>query len=123
MDNPNIMEEVAKQWLGIEMSHDVSKAASDLFWEAAKSMVKMLGVNPENPKIPTFTHIRRKLMEQYSPEISLDVAYKHQETQEIILLSDVRKISTDFRKPAYEPLYEIASVNVSWFNTILTIKK
>ena len=52
-------------------------------------------------------------MRKYTPEVVIDLAYKNTHTGEIILQTDVRKLPVkDFKKPQYEPLYEIASVKV-----------
>ena len=49
---------LAKKWLLIEMSHCVSKRASDKFWKAATTFF-----NP-GTKIPSFTHLRRQLLKK-----------------------------------------------------------
>ena len=109
-----ILEELSKEWLLIEMGHNVSKRASDLFWDVAKRLFHELVENmtSTNCKIPSFTHLRRRLCTKYCPEIAIKVAYKHRETEEITV-KDVSQIPvSEFRKPLYEPLFEIASVKV-----------
>lgn len=111
----DLLEDVSKQWLRVEMTHDVSKKASELFWEVAKTMFHTLVESNQRGvcKIPTFTHIRRKLVKKYSPEVEIDVAYKHKVTGDVILQSDIKSLPvTKYKKPSFEPLYEIASVNV-----------
>ena len=113
---PDILEDLAKEWLIVEMTHDVSKTASDQYWELAKSMFNKLP--PKNSgKIPTYTHIRRKLVGKNCPEIKLEVTYKQKETGETVTAEVTSLPVTQYRKPAFEPLYEIASVNVSNINS------
>ena len=64
-------------------------------------------------KIPSFTHLRRRLGKKFCPEVSIDLAYKNVKTGELEIQDNLRKIPvTDFPKPDFEPLYEIASVKV-----------
>ena len=109
LDNP--LEILAREWLIIEMSHNVSKRASDKFWKAAQRYISNQ-FTKEQSRNESFTHIRRQLRKKYCPEVSLDLAYKHIKTGEICMKTDVQKITSKFRKPEYEPLYEIASVQV-----------
>ena len=121
-DDPNSMEfeqcmeeplvNLAKEWLLIEMSHVVSKAASDQFWKAAQNYITE-NFSKTRCKNESFTHLRRQLVKKYCPKVSLDLAYKDTKTGEICIQEDVTKISKcQFPKPAFEPLYEIASVKV-----------
>ena len=111
IDEP--LEELAKQWLLIEMSHSVSKTASDEFWKAAQTFITKI-YSKKKCKNQSFTHLRRQLMRRYCPDVCIDLAYKNTKTGEISIERDVRKIShAKFRKPDFEPLHEIASIKVS----------
>ena len=106
------LEQFAKEWMIIEMSHNVSKSASDEFWKAAHKYITA-NYSKTKCKNQSFTHLRRNLMQKYCPEISLDLSYKHKQTGEIYIEKDVREISHEkFRKPEFEPLHEIASIKV-----------
>ena len=112
------LQTVAKEWLLLEMSHNVSKTASDMFWEVAKKLFHGLVEEKmkckKNKKIPTFTHIRRVLVSRNCPEIHLDLAYKTKATGEIVRLNDLQKIPVnEYKRSLYEPLYEIASIQVN----------
>ena len=81
-DNPfdDILEALSKEWLLTEISHSVSKKASDLFWNIAKRQFhKLVQHQPKDRKIPSFTHIRRRITAKYCPEVMIDVAYKNSE--------------------------------------------
>ena len=111
------LEDLAKEWLLIEVNHSVSKRGSDLFWNLAKKMfhsvVEQQSKTTKKVKIPAFTHLRRQLLARYCPKVRLDLAYKNTKTDEIITQHDVSKISVaQHRKPTFEPLYEIATVQV-----------
>ena len=111
-----ILESLSKEWLLIEMSHSVSKRASDKFWSVAKRLFHELVQNQTSKKCktPSFTHLRRRLVAKYCPEVGIEVGYKNSETGEVIV-KGVQKIPvTEYRKPYFEPLYEIASVKVSY---------
>ena len=60
-DYTDEIEKFAEEWLSIEMAHDVSKCASDKFWNAAKLLLKL----PSHTKFPSFTHVRRRLTCKY----------------------------------------------------------
>ena len=111
-----ILEQLGKEWILIEMTHSVSKKASEMFWKLGRSyfpdLIRLKEAS-KTSKIPSFTHLRRRLVKSYCPDVSIDVAYRNSETGEVCIKDDLRKLPvTKYRKPAYEPLYEIASVKV-----------
>ena len=82
-DSPfhSILQALAKEWLVIEMGHHVSKRASDLFWKIAKKLFHLLMSHKTTPncKVPSFTHLRRRLIGKYCPDVTINVAYKNTE--------------------------------------------
>ena len=117
-DFSKMLKSVAKDWLLLEISHNVSKTASDAFWEVAKKLLHGLVEeqlkSKKKKKIPTFTHIRRLLVVQHCPDIKLNLGYKRKDNGEMVILDDLRKIPvTQYNRGGYEPMYEIASLQVS----------
>ena len=87
-----------------------------MLWEVSKKLFHGLVEysSERNKKIPTFTHLRRVLVKKFCPDISIDLAYRHKETGEVVLEKDVRTIPVgDYRRSYFEPLHEIASLKVN----------
>ena len=124
IDADTPLERLAKEWLIIEMSHNVSKRASDKFWKAAQKFIAT-NYTKRSMRNESYTHIRRQLMRKYCPKVSIDLAYKDSKTGELHLEKDVEKItSAQYRKPEFEPLYQIAHVEVSLkLNTVCKNKR
>ena len=112
----DMLEDLSKSWLLIELQHNVSSAASDAFWKLAMNSFSHLMTTKEACKVtrktPQFTHLRRKLRDMYVPPIQLEIGYKNKETEEEIHITTDKIPISKFPKSKFQPLYEIATVQV-----------
>ena len=101
------------------MTHSVSLAATDAYWRLALEWMDKLfeakrreGIKK---KIPQFLNQRNNMFHKTCPRISMDFAYRHIETNEVVLVKDVDKAPTKTyaSDPNYVKLYESASVKVT----------
>ena len=76
-----MLQNLAEKWMLVKLTHKVSKAASDLFWEHAMSLrppiMDVKNTHGITRKIPKFIHERRKLKRQQLPSIQHQIAYKN----------------------------------------------
>ena len=120
----DMMQKLSENWLLIELTHRVSKTATNSFWQLAKShfheMFKMKEEENVKRKVPLFSQMRRVLHQKHVPEISLEIGYQHRETGEITIVQDTRHTPTSTYPPhLYQKLYEQATVKVSLFSVHL----
>ena len=125
-DNPEVpyvdysecLNELSRQWINCEIHHAVSKTASNELWRVAKNHFKKLyelkSSQNVQSKVPQLAHIRRKMVEEKVPPISMEVAYQDKETDEVIVLEDLTKSPVSQYPPhKYLNLYERATVKVN----------
>ena len=100
----------------MEQRHHVSKSASDDFWRLASSAFPKLHRAKVNEmitnKIPQFTSQRLKTKKKEVPDITLEVAYQNNDTEEITVVQSEKTPKNRFNPQTYTKLYEIASVQV-----------
>ena len=82
------MHELAKAWLSVELSHNISKTASDQLWKLALASFKpLLDAKIEDKitkKTPQFPQLRKYLYKQYASPISVRTGYKNEQGELII---------------------------------------
>lgn len=111
-----LLKKFSEEWIINEVHHKVSKVASSEFWNiTAKWMFSLASAfeKERKSKFPKFAHIRRKLINQHVPRISLQTGYIDKSTQELSIASDTEKIPVHrFPADKYQKVFEIASVEV-----------
>ena len=126
-DYQSILEKMSKEWLEIEMTHRVSKVASEAFWNSGKAWFHRLFTVKQAQKVkkktPSFVHIRRKMFKDYVPPISIDAAYQHKESGETTIIEG-SSITPRSRFPPHEyhRLWEISHVKVHNFLIFLCLR-
>ena len=115
VDYTDLKNKLIEDWLVVEIDHRVSKAASNAFWSLADSTFHKLYALKEQQNIkrnvPQFEHLRKILYKNNTPTIYMEVAYKNNETGEIITLQNIEKIpAKQYTKDKFTKLYEQASV-------------
>ena len=121
----DILADLSKLWIDNEVSHKVSKTASDLFWRISNEYFHRLYVARGNRgrKIPQFGTIRNKLYQDKVPKIKMEIGYMSKDTGEVTVVKDVSSTPvSDFPGSSHRRLYEIASVDVS-FNILFNIPR
>ena len=109
-----MLQKLAEKWLEVELSHNVSKAASNTFWEHAMSLIPpLLDVKHTRGitrKIPQFIHLRRKLKLQLLPSIDTVSAFRN-EGGDVVVAEDQKK-ANEFTTSNHIKLYESTGVKV-----------
>ena len=111
-----LLRKFAEDWMNNECHHKVSKTASTEFWNIARKWMLPLASafkQEKKTKFPKFEHIRRKLVKQNVPRVSLDTGFVHKETKELSIVRDTEKIPLlQFPPDVYERVFEVAKVKV-----------
>lgn len=111
-----LLHEISKQWLLLELKHRTSKAASDDFWALAKTLFpKVYRAKIEemvHKSIPSFTFQRLKLYKSTLPKIDMEIGYENRETNEVTVVEAERTPVSRFNPRQYKKIYEAASVKV-----------
>ena len=102
-----LLQKLAEKWLLVEISHNASKEASNMFWEAAISLLpqvlrekEMIGISR---KIPQFVHLRRKLHKRLLPPINQTTAFKDRSGNVVVVEGDATK---EYSTSTHTKLYE-----------------
>ena len=113
----DLLYQMSRAWLSVQLTHEVSVAATDAFWAVAITNMKKLLEAKANEgitrKIPMFQNQRKILFEKECPAIEMTFAYMHNETQRLHIVKDDKLPRKNFdSNPAYTKLYETACVKV-----------
>ena len=115
-DYLTILKQLSKDWLLTEIGHEVSKVCSDKFWAIAMKGMHLLYVSKERQKIkrkvPQFTQIRKKMYDDHSPKVEMQVAFKEKTTGNITVVNDSKTPLGNYPATQFKKIYEIASVDV-----------
>lgn len=125
-DYRDILTDLAKQWILVEVDHRVSKEATNIFWRIANSMFHRMYMAKGNRgrKIPQFEQLRNKLNQTNTPTVHLDLGYQSKEDGEITVVQGATSNPvSQFPPCTYKRLYEIASVDVRIFIYIYSYRK
>ena len=109
-----VLEDLVKQWLLIELTHSVSKHATESFWKLALEFFPLL-TSFNGKKILQFQQLRKKLYTEYVPDISMCVTFQDRSTDELHILQDITSIPKNrFPPQQSKKLYETAKVQASF---------
>ena len=115
-DYLEILQNLVKDWILIEIEHRVSKKASNEFWRLSNTMFHQMYIAKGNRgrNIPQISHLREKLYKDYVPPVHMDLGYQPKYTGDVTVLNDVSSIPVSKFPPSqYRKSYEIAYVDVS----------
>lgn len=117
-DYREILLKVSKDWILTEINHKLSKESANELWRIANQyfaqMYKLKEEQGITKNIPTFNHLRKKLYENNTPKVKMEIAYECKETGDITIMEDLEKTPVSrFPPNTHRRLYEIASVDVS----------
>ena len=117
-----LLQSIQEKWLLVELSHTVSKAATNAFWDLATTLfVPLLDLKNRleiRRKIPKFVHVRRTLHKRYLPEIKHTTAYRDEFSKEIVEFTHPPTIIPT----SQIKIYETASVKVIMSTRLNTSK-
>ncbi len=113
----DVLHSVSKKWLCTQLTHKVSAAATNTFWDIALSCLpKVMDFKERegiSKNIPHFIQQRRKLYEECCPKIQMEFAFQRKDDGSIIkYLGTTAPLKEYQRNPDYIKLYEIASIKV-----------
>ena len=113
----SVLESLSKKWLSAQLTHHVSAAGANTFWDIAMDaipkMVSIKDVEGVTRKTPRFTQERRKMYKDNCPKIQMRFAFKHKLTGEIETIDcDATPAKRFQRNPDYVKIYEEAHVKV-----------
>ena len=119
----DLLTQLSKQWLLIELHHQVSKSASNSFWQLALShMNKLFNMKQHQGvrrKIPQYCHLRRNLNKNHSPPIDLEFGFVDKSSNTLEIVRDVEHAPSKMFPPSkFRKVYEIATVKASKTITI-----
>ena len=84
----DLLDQLVKDWMSIQLTHNVSLTATYEFWKLAlKTFPKLMEVKKaENVerKTPQFIHLKRQLYKDVCPKIYLDLVYLDTTTNESV---------------------------------------
>ena len=112
---PDLLQKLSQKWLFVQLTHQVSAAATNSFWNLAFDLMPDLIKCNENSekKHPGFIHLRRQLYLKRCPKIHMKFVYLNRSTQEIEVVNTDTNPRLSHSKANYIKLYEEAHVNVS----------
>lgn len=117
-DYGTILKHISKEWLKIELTHRVSKTASNLLWQLGKEWFHRLftvkAFQKVKRKTPSFAHIRQQMYRQFVPPIRMEIGYKHRENGVTTVLENTLSTpKSDYPSHEYDKMWEIAHVEVT----------
>jgi hypothetical protein len=112
-----LLSDLAQKWLVTELTHNVSKTASNEFWALAKQCFSDLfaakvaeGVRK---RVPSFKYLRRKMQDDNLPDIEMEIGYTDKATGEITIVTDLKKTPlSKFPAHLFAKTHEKCSIKV-----------
>lgn len=112
-----LLKDLSRKWLDLEVHHCTSKSASEDFWELAKKAFPKLHKAKIDAMIfqdiPKFNNQRLKLYKNNVPPINLKNAYLNKATKEIVVVEGKKNPVSQFDPRQFEKIYEVATVEVN----------
>ena len=117
-DYKDVLKELSEKWIMAEIDHDVSKEATNTFWQIANkyfhSLYSLKSQQGVTRKIPQFPHLRKTLVHDNVPPVKMEIGYESKDTGDIVVVENVETTPTSrFPASTHRRLFEIASVDVS----------
>ena len=115
-DYLTLRQALRDKWMLIEITHQVSKEASNAFWKTADAEFHKLyqakTLQGITRKVPQFAHLRKELYKSLPP-ITLELGYLDRKTGKIKSIEVQSAPTSKFKHSEYKKLYEIATIRVS----------
>lgn len=114
----SLLRSLSQKWINAQLTHDVSLAATSVFWKLAfeyiPEIIRLKESEGVKKKIPQFMQIRNTFYSDYCPKIRMSFAFLNKEDNSIIHVKGDRTPLNQYqRDPQYKKLYEEAHVEVS----------
>ena len=117
IDYFSLFDRISQMWLEVELTHNVSKSASNAFWKIATTVMMQLFQKKEElnirRKIPMFPNQRKLLYEQHTLPVDLSFVFKHNASGVLTKVNRTDKTPISrFPASEYTKLLEIGSMKV-----------
>ena len=122
-----ILESITKKWLLIQLTHNVSAAATNSFWQASFDSIPILCAVKErcniDVNVPGFIHIRRKLYSNICPTVHMKYVFLERSTNSIEVVHCTKDPGKRYLKSRYTKLYEEAHIKVNYKCKLIMLLK
>ena len=112
----DLLAALSKKWLFVQLTHNVSAAATNSFWEIAMKFIPNLVKAKKDldikSKVPGFVHIRRQMYDTICPELDLKYAFLDKNNNSLEVVTCKKAPGKKYPKSKYKKLYEEAHVKV-----------
>ena len=112
----DILGSITKKWLLIQLTHNVSAAATNSFWDAAFDSIPMLnaakGRWQSDKDVPGFINLRRKLYTKICPQVHMKFVYLKKSTNSIETVHCTKDPGKRYPKSQFMKLFEEAHIKV-----------
>ena len=115
-DYYDLLATLSKKWLNVQLTHQVSAAATNSFWAIANTFLPVISAAKDkcnvNKNVPGFVHIRRTMKKQMCPEVQMKFVYLNKNTRAIEVVHSKTSPDHKYNQSCYEKLYEEAHISV-----------
>lgn len=113
----SLLDDFSKKWLELQLTHHVSLAASNQFWNLAIKQIHEIFKKKEQEKvkrkIPQFLHVRKMIYKDLCPEIKMSFVFLNKLDGSLIRVNGEQTPLSQFqRDPNYQKLFEEAHIEV-----------
>ena len=113
----NVLQSFSKEWLHAHLTHNVSLAASNIFWQLSFNFVSKIqslrASEGINRKIPQFLQVRKNMYTDICPQVHMSFAFLNKNDGSIIHVDANQTPLRQYeRDPLYQKLYEEAHIEV-----------
>lgn len=114
-----VLDSLYKQWLLVQLTHNVSAAATNSFWRIAFEFIPTLCRIREQrnikKKVPGYIHIRRNLYDDICQKVHMKFAFLNKSNNSIEVVECDKAPDKRYPRSRYIKLYEEAHVKVMPF--------
>ena len=116
-DYVTVLKNLSEKWLMVQLTHQVSAAAANSFWDSAvQSIPNLMECKKRSSvkkNVPGFIHLRQKLYND-CPEVHMKFVYLNKSTQEVEVVHASKSPDRRYPKSTHVKLYEEAHVKVKY---------
>ena len=116
----HLLQTLSQKWLDVELTHNVSKSASNAFWNLAKTHFHSLFIQKQvqgiSKKTPMFTHLRNKLYDSHCLPVNMEFGYVHKRSGQLSFVTSEKTPLSRFPTSTYKKVFEVASLKVIFYS-------
>ena len=123
-DYQDTLSQLSESWLMAQLTHNVSAAATNCFWDIALRSFPALSDARERSmrkkNVPGYIHLRRQLYKERCPEVHMRFAYLNKDSGTIEVVDCKNDPGQRFPRSKYTKLFEEAHIKVPYSYSITT---